>query len=87
MTKTFRHSKTYRFTMAILLGGACVWLGYGMYEDISVYESGDSGLSLNIILMIAYDLLGKWGALSAWAVVSSICIWLFCFSPKAKGEE
>ena len=65
MQKTFRQSRGYRVTIAILFGLACVWAGHGMYQDVTAYESRESGLALNILLMTVYDLVGKWGVLIA----------------------
>jgi len=87
MKKTFRQSRAYRITTAILLGIGCAWAGHGMYEDMTAYENRESDLVLNVLLMTVFNLLGKWGALLAWTVIASFVIWLFCFTPAARGEE
>jgi len=73
--------------MAVLLGAGIVWVGYEMYVDITGYENNDSDLVLNVLIMMAYDLLGKWGAPSAWTVIAGLVLWLFCFSPAAQNGE
>ena len=87
MKKTFRQFRAYRVLTALLLGTGCVWAGYGMYEDMTAYENRESGLVLNMLIMYAYDLMGKWVALSFWAMISCFVIWVFCFSPAARGAE
>ena len=81
---SFRQSRAYRIIVALLLTVGCAWVGYEMYKDMTAYENGETGLVLNNVIMIAYDVLGKWGALTVWAVISGFVVWLFCLQPKPK---
>jgi len=80
MTLPPHRSRTYRVIFAILLSCACVLIGFSMHEDMTAYESGNSDLSLNVLIMLAYDCFGKWGALAVWAIVAPLAIWLMCFA-------
>ncbi len=80
MNERFTQTPIFRILLAIVLVCAFVWVGYEMHQDITAYENGASGLRLNWLLMFAYDLLGKWGAIAAWTAASCLAVWMLCFA-------
>ena len=78
MKTPFRQTLFYRVPLGILLMGAASATSVWLYSDITRYENGESGLVLNTLSMMAYDLTGKWGTLTLWAGVCALGIFFLC---------
>ena len=69
---------------AVAVAIGTIALGFAIYNDIVEAEASGGTISMNVILVAAYDLAGKWGVVAAWTVVSGICVALaYGWQPEA----
>lgn len=58
-------------------------LGFLIYNDIVEAEESGGTISMNVILIAAYDIAGKWGVVATWTVISAICVGMsYHWNPK-----
>ena len=60
-----------------------ITMGVLMYRDLTQFEEKGGYYQMNTILVLGYDLFGKWGAIGTWGGISIIFVGLTLF----KGDE
>jgi hypothetical protein len=79
-------SQRYLQIRAVVLALALFGVGVMIYQDIVEAETTGTSRPMNGLLVIAYDIAGKWGVMVVWTIVSCAFVWL-TLRWKPKGVE
>jgi hypothetical protein len=69
-------SQRYLTIRAVVVALALFAVGVLIFRDFVEMEETGRPRSMNALLVIAYDIAGKWGVMILWTLISCVFVWL-----------